>query len=89
MNKRQLSTAIEELLEKMIEVYEVTDLKLEEEDRGILYELNHTMSQLTDLLRQARRYSRVLLEQYEDDLTRKPEYLDDSIDKDEDEDDDD
>jgi hypothetical protein len=83
MYKTQLVNKIADLLENAIAAYETTDLCLDEEDRGILCELNSTFADVVVMLRQSRRYGRVLLEQYEENLTRKPEYQGDSIDEDE------
>jgi hypothetical protein len=93
MTKLELLTKISALLDQSIEAYEVTDLKLEETDNGTLCTISACLERAIDSLRLARRFGRVLLEEYEDDLTKKPEYidlhLDDSIeDEDEDEDED-
>jgi hypothetical protein len=91
MNKYELLTKISALLDQSIEAYEVTDLKLEESDNGTLHTINVCLENAIEAFRRARRSGRTLLEEYEEDLTKKPEYidLDDSIeDKDEDEDED-
>jgi hypothetical protein len=91
MNKTELLVKISALLDQSIEAYEVTDLKLEESDNGTLHTINVCLENAIEAFRRARRSGRTLLEEYEEDLTKKPEYidLDDSIeDKDEDEDED-
>jgi hypothetical protein len=81
MNKYELLTKISALLDQSIEAHEVTDLKLEAKDNGSLCDINSCLDRTIDVLRRARRSGRVLLEEYEYDLTKKPEYidLDDSI----------
>jgi hypothetical protein len=91
MNKTELLVKISALLDQSIEAYEVTDLKLEESDNGTLHTINVCLENAIEAFRRARRSGRTLLEEYEEDLTKKPEYidLDDSIeDEDEDEDED-
>lgn len=88
MNKYELVAQVSQILGKTIEVFEVADLKLEEGDMNILYEIHSHLDRSLTHLRQVRRSARLLLEQYEDDLTRKPEYINNSIDEDEDEDED-
>jgi hypothetical protein len=94
MNKYQLEAKISDLLHNAIEVHEVIDFKLEVTDRGSLEDMNLFFEQVVDLLRKARRTMRLVLEEYENDLTKKPRNidtleLDDSIDIDEDEDEED
>ena len=87
MTKQLLLISISTLLSRAIEAYEFTDLHLEVSDRGTLQDINHHLQYAVESLRQARRAGRVLLEEYEDDLTKKPEYanLIMAIDEDEDE----
>jgi citrate lyase gamma subunit len=87
MNKTQLLTQIDELLEDAIEAYEVTDLKLEETDNGTLHTINVCLEQAIEAFRRARRSGRTLREEYNDDLSKKPEYMEQG-DEDEDEDED-
>jgi hypothetical protein len=91
MNKYVLLTQIAALLDKSIEAHELTDLKLEEYDDGSLRTVNTCLEMVIDSLRRARRVGRLVLEQYEDDLIKKPEYIDihlhDSIDEDDEDDD--
>jgi hypothetical protein len=94
MNKSQLQAEISDLLGKAIELHEWTDLKLEANDCGQLEDINICLENVVDYLRKARRTMRTVIEDYEDNLTKKPEHidkieLDDSIDieeQDEDED---
>jgi hypothetical protein len=88
MNKTQLLAQIDELLEDAIDAYEVTDLKLEETDDGPLHRINMHLDHVVNSLRSARRAGRVLLEEYNDDLSKKPEYMEQGNDEDEDEDED-
>lgn len=88
MNKNQLITEISALLDKAIEIHELVDLKLEEQDHGVLEDVHIHLNSVVTNLREVRRKARLVLEEYEDDLTKKPEYLDKSIDEDADEDED-
>lgn len=90
MKKQLLIISIEKLLDRAIEAHEVTDLHLEANDSGTLQDINQNLEYAVESLRRARRSGRVLLEEYEDDLTKKPEYADliMAIDEDEDEDED-
>jgi hypothetical protein len=90
MNKTQLLVQISQLLEESIVAYEVTDLKLEQTDHGTLRNINVYLQQAVESLRKARRSGRTLLEEYEDDLSKKSNIHDrtEGVDEDEDEDDD-
>jgi hypothetical protein len=84
MNKTQLTVHISNLLKGAIEAYEAADLCLEENDMGALYSIHDSLEIAVKYLRIARRMGQVLQEQYEENLEKKPEYLDlpDSIDED-------
>jgi hypothetical protein len=91
MNKKQLTVHISNLLQGTIEAYEAADLCLEEHDMGALYSIHDSLEIAVKYLRLARRMGRVLQEQYEENLDKKPEYLDraDSINEDDGDDGDD
>jgi exonuclease VII small subunit len=86
MNKTQLLAQIDELLEDAIDAYEVTDLKLEETDNGTLHTINVCLEQAIEAFRRARRSGRTLMKEYNDDLSQKPEYMEQGAQDDEDED---
>jgi hypothetical protein len=88
MNKTELLAQIDELLEQSIDAYEVTDLKVDEGDHGALYSIAAYLEDVVQCLRKARRAGRVLREEYNDDLSKKPEYMEQGDDEDEDEDED-
>lgn len=92
MNKTQLADEISALLDRAIELHELVDGKLEAKDSGMLMDLHKCLRPAVDYLRQSRRISQSGLQEYNDDLTKKPRNidtieLDDSIDIDEDEED--
>jgi hypothetical protein len=88
MNKFQLVDRISDLLKGTVEAYEVADLYLEENDMGALYGIHDNLEIAIKYLRTARRIGRILQEQYEENLDKKPEYIDlgDSIEEDEEDD---
>jgi hypothetical protein len=90
MNKTELTVLIDVILEQSIVAYEITDLKLEEGDNGAICHINCCLEQALQALRRARRSGRILMEEYNDDLSKKPEYMkqDENEDEDEDEDED-
>jgi hypothetical protein len=88
MNKTELLAQIDELLEQSIDAYEVTDLKLEESDDGALHKIHISLEHAIECFRRARRSGRTLREEYNDDLSKKPEYMEQGDDEDEDEDED-
>jgi hypothetical protein len=75
MYKTQLIDRISDLLHKAIEAHEATDLCLGDRDDGALSKINSTLSTSIQYLRKARRASRILAEEYEENLDIKPEYL--------------
>lgn len=91
MYKSQLIDRISSLLQGTIEAYEAADLCLVEDDMGALYTIHDSLEVAVKYLRTARRMGRVLQEQYEENLDKKPEYIDrdDSIDEDDGDDGDD
>jgi hypothetical protein len=91
MKKTQLIVHISNLLQGSIEAYEAADLCMEEDDTGALYDICVNLECAVRHLRTARRMGRVLQEQYEENLDKKPEYIDraDSIEEDDGDDGDD
>jgi hypothetical protein len=84
MYKSQLIDRIADMLRGTTEAYEAADLCMEEDDAGALYDICVNLECAVRHLRTARRMGRVLQEQYEENLDKKPEYLDrdDSIEDD-------
>jgi hypothetical protein len=84
MYKSQLIDRIAEMLKGTIEAYEAADLCMEEDDAGALYDICVNLECAVRHLRTARRMGRILQEQYEENLDKKPEYIDlgDSIEED-------
>jgi hypothetical protein len=91
MYKSQLIDRIADMLKGTLEAYEAADLCMEENDMGALYSIHDSLEIAIKYLRTARRAGRVLQEQYEENLDKKPEYIDlgDSIDEDDSDDGDD
>ena len=76
MYKTQLVERISDLLHNAIEAHEATDLCLRHRDKGALNQINSFLSKAVVSLREARRVSQILMEEYEENLDKKPEYLD-------------
>lgn len=91
MSKNQLIDHISSLLNEAIQAHEVADFHLVEDDTGALYSIHDSLDVAVKYLRIARRMGRVLQEQYEENLDKKPEYIEreDSIESDDGDDGDD